>query len=262
MPPKTTYDDITYAVADHVARITLNRPDALNGMTRQMRGELAHAFNRASGEARVILLTAAGDSFCAGQDLGGGRGAVDVDLEHLVREELTPILAAMAAAEAPIIAAVNGPAAGAGANLALAADVVIAARSATFTQAHAKAGLMPDLGGTFHLPRLVGLPRAMGMALFGEAISAPQAAEWGLIWEVVEDKDLTARASELAARLAKGPTRAFAATRHAMRQSLSQSFDAQMVLEAETQGRLAGTRDFAEGVSAFLNGREPDFEGR
>lgn len=256
------YEDISFDLSDGVATITLNRPDDFNGMTRQMRGELTHAITQAGPKARAILITGAGDAFCAGEDLGAGRNAVDVDLERLTRDELVPLLEAIHASDAPIICAVNGAAAGTGANLALACDVVIAARSATFAQSLTRAGLMPDMAGTYMLPRLVGLPRAMGMALFAEPIPAPQAAEWGLIWEVVDDAGLTARAAELAARLATGPTRAYAAIRQTMRQSLSRTLDDHLVEEARLQGALGRSRDFAEGVAAFLDGREPGFEGR
>ena len=257
-----TYEDITFDLSDGVAKITLNRPGDFNGMTRQMRGELTHAITNAGSTERAILITGAGDAFCAGEDLWAGRNAVDVDLERLTRDELAPLLDAINASDAPILCAVNGAAAGTGANLALACDVVIAARSATFAQSLTQAGLMPDMAGTFNLPRLVGLPRAMGMALFAEPIPAPQAAEWGLIWEVVDDAGLSARAAELAVRLAEGPTRAYAAIRRTMRQSLSRSLDDHMFEEALAQGALGKSRDFAEGIAAFLDGREPGFEGR
>lgn len=257
-----TYEDIAFDISGGVASIILNRPDDFNGMTRQMRGELTHAITHAGANARAILITGAGDAFCAGDDLGAGRNAVDIDLERLTRDELTPLLKAIEASDAPIICAVNGAAAGTGASLALACDIVIAARSASFAQSQTRAGLMPDMAGTFMLPRLVGLPRALGMALFAEPIPAPQAAEWGLIWEVVDDTGLTARAAELAARLAEGPTRAYAAIRRTMRQSLSRSMDDHMAEEARQQGALGQSRDFAEGVDAFLDGRRPDFEGR
>ena len=257
-----TYEDILFDISRGVATITLNRPGDFNGLTGQMRGELVHAITKAGSEARAIILTGAGDAFCAGEDLGAAKNAVDVDLEHLVRDELGPLLKAMEQSGAPIICAVNGDAAGTGANLALACDVVIAARSAAFTQSLSHIGLMPDLAGSFFLPRLVGLPRALGMALFAEPISAPQAAEWGMIWEVVDDAGLSARASDLADRLASGPTRAYAAIRQSMRQGLSRSMSDQLSEEARLQGALGQTRDFAEGVSAFLEGRDPAFEGR
>ena len=218
------YREILYSVEDGVARITLNRPQALNGFTAVMRAEIRHALPRAQGESRAIVLTGAGRGFCSGQDLGQAQRASDIDLERLLREEYDPILKMIEASPVPIIAAVNGPAAGAGANLALACDVVIAARSAYFLEAFARIGLLPDAGGTWHLPRQVGLARAMGMCLFAEPIPAPQAAEWGMIWEVTEDDALMTRAGELAARLAKGPTRGFAAIRSALHQCAENGF--------------------------------------
>ena len=257
-----SYEDIAYDNSAGVATITLNRPDDFNGLTRQMRGELTHAFARADAEARAILITGEGDAFCAGEDFGAERNAVDVDLERLVRDELGPLLAAMQSVSAPIVCAVNGAAAGTGANLALACDIVVAARSASFRQSLTLAGLMPDLGGGYFLPRQIGLPRALGMTMFAEPIPAPQAAEWGLIWEVVDDTGLSARAKELAARLAAGPTLAYAAIRRTMRESLSRGLEAHLVEEARLQGALGQSRDFAEGVAAFLDDRDPDFEGR
>ncbi len=256
------YREILYSVEDGVARITLNRPQALNGFTAIMRAELRHALPRAQAESRAIVLTGAGRGFCSGQDLGQAQRASDIDLERLLREEYDPILKMIEASPVPIIAAVNGPAAGAGANLALACDVVIAARSAYFLEAFARIGLLPDAGGTWHLPRQVGLARAMGMCLFAEPIPAPQAAEWGMIWEVTEDDALMARVDELAARLAKGPTRAYAAIRSALRQSVENGFHEQLAVEAKAQQALGASRDFEEGVLAFLEKRKPIFEGR
>ena len=257
-----TYEAILYEQDGGVAVITLNRPDNLNGMNTQMRAELAHALRQASREARVCVLTGSGRGFCSGQDLGAAKSAADIDLERVLEDEYQPILAAIEDSEVPIICAVNGPAAGAGANIALACDVVIAARSAYFLEAFARIGSVPDAGGTYHLPRLVGLPRAMGMSLFAEPVPAPQAAEWGMIWEVVDDEQLTARAGELARRLATGPTRAYAAIRKSLRASLANDYATQLKLEAGTQGELGKTRDFAEGVASFLEKRKPAYEGR
>ncbi|MEL7464698.1 MAG: enoyl-CoA hydratase-related protein [Pseudomonadota bacterium] len=256
------YLQILYDLADDIATITLNRPDQLNGMTSQMRAEINDAIRRAQGEARVLVLTGAGRGFCSGQDLGGAGKADDIDTAQVLREEYEPILRLIERSEIPILCAVNGPAAGAGANLALACDVVIAARSAYFLEAFARIGLLPDAGGTYHLPRKVGLARAMGMSLFAEPIHAPQAAEWGLIWEVVDDDALRQRTAELAGRLAKGPTKAYAAIRRALRQSLANDYAEQLAVEAEEQSALGRTRDFKEGVSAFLEKRKPAYEGR
>lgn len=256
------YQEILYELEGGVARITLNRPEALNGMTAVMRAELRHALARAAADSRVIVLTGAGRGFCSGQDLGATKRASDIDLERLLRDEYEPLLKLIEESPVPILCAVNGPAAGAGANLALACDVVIAARSAYFLQAFARIGLMPDAGGTWRLPRKVGLARAMGMSLFAEPIPAPQAAEWGLIWEVTEDDALPARVNELAARLAAGPTRAYGAIRRAMRRSFENDYQEQLALEAREQGALGASHDFEEGVLAFLEKRKPAFEGR
>ena len=256
------YQEILFHLESDIATITLNRPEQLNGMTSRMRVEMLDAIRRARKEARVMVLTGAGRGFCSGQDLGSTRTADDVDAAQVLREEYEPILHAIERSEIPVICAVNGPAAGAGANLALACDVVIAARSAYFLEAFARIGLLPDAGGTYHLPRQVGLARAMGMCLFAEPIPAAQAAEWGLIWEVVEDDALTARAGELAGRLAKGPTKAYAAIRRALRQGLANDYHAQLEVEATEQSALGNTRDFKEGVLAFLEKRKPSYEGR
>lgn len=256
------YNEILYDVSDDVARITLNRPEALNGLTSVMRAELHHAILRAGGEARVMMLAGAGRGFCSGQDLGPSQGASEVDLERLLRDEYEPILKAMEESPIPILCAVNGAAAGAGASLALACDVVVAARSAYFMLAFARIGLMPDAGGTWRLPRKVGLARALGMALLADRIPAVKAEAWGLIWEVAEDDALNARMNELAAGLAKGPTRAYGAIRRALRKSFENSYVDQLALEAREQGALGGSRDFEEGVLAFLEKRQPNYEGR
>lgn len=257
-----TYREILFEIADDVARITLNRPDALNSFTSTMRAEIRHALTRATAEARVIVLTGAGRGFCAGQDLGQAKSAADIDLERVLRDEYEPILKLIEDSPVPIICAVNGAAAGAGANIALACDLVIAGRSARFLEAFARIGLMPDAGGTWHLPRKIGLARALGMCLLAEPVTAEQAAEWGLIWEVVDDDALMARVDELAGRLASGPTMAYAAIRKSLRQSFDNSYQEQLTLEAKEQGLLGRSHDFGEGVLAFLEKRKPGFEGK
>lgn len=257
-----TYREILFEIADDVARITLNRPDALNSFTSTMRAEIGHALTRATAEARVIVLTGAGRGFCAGQDLGQAKSAADIDLERVLRDEYEPILKLIEDSPVPIICAVNGAAAGAGANIALACDLVIAGRSARFLEAFARIGLMPDAGGTWHLPRKIGLARALGMCLLAEPVTAEQAAEWGLIWEVVDDDALMARVDELAGRLASGPTMAYAAIRKSLRQSFDNSYQEQLTLEAKEQGLLGRSHDFGEGVLAFLEKRKPGFEGK
>lgn len=256
------YQTILYAVEDGVARLTLNRPDRMNALNGPMRRELRHALLRAGIEARAVLLTGAGRAFCAGQDLGDAQNLAETDLETVLRDEYEPLVRALIDCPIPTVCAVNGAAAGAGANIALAADIVIAGRSAIFTQAFTRIGLIPDAGGTFMLPRQVGLPRALGMCLLAEPIPADRAADWGMIWEVADDEALAIRAGALAARLAAGPTQALRLTRQALRESADNGLDAQLALEAALQGQAGRSRDFLEGVTAFLEKREPDFEGR
>lgn len=255
------FQDILYTVSDDVATVTLNRPDNLNGLTGQMRTELAYALKRGGDEARVIVLTGAGRGFCSGQDLGGAKSAKDIDLERVLREEYEPILNAITNSKVPVICAVNGPAAGAGANIALSCDIVIAGKSAYFLEAFARIGLLPDAGGTWFLPRQVGMARAMGMALLAEPVQAEDAANWGLIWQAVDDDVLMASAGKIAAKLAKGPTRAYGAIRRVMRESLDNSLADQLALEAVEQGKLGKSQDFQEGVLAFLEKRKPSFSG-
>jgi 2-(1,2-epoxy-1,2-dihydrophenyl)acetyl-CoA isomerase len=256
------YQTLTYDTADGVAVLTLNRPDVMNAMNAQMRAELLHALRRAGGEARAIVLTGAGRAFCAGQDLGDTGNLNTINLERLLRDEYAPLLHAIADCPVPVISAVNGVAAGAGANLALAADVVIAAGSASFMQAFSKIGLIPDAGGTYILPRKLGLAKAMGLALFADKLSARDASDMGLIWEAVDDASFEATWRERAAHLANGPTQAFARIKQAMRASLGNDLGEQLLLEARLQGECGRTRDFKEGVLAFLDKRPASFEGR
>jgi len=256
------YEMIRYDLADGVATITLNRPDKMNGLNRAMRLELLDALERAPREARALVITGEGRGFCSGQDLGDAKQFSDVNLEATLRDEYEPLLSLITGCPVPTIAAVNGPAAGAGCNLALAADVVVAARSAVFIQAFARIGLIPDAGGTYWLPKLVGQARAMGMCLFAEPVDAPTAVEWGLIWEAVDDDALPNRAAELAGKLAKGPTVALRLMKEALRGSHQNDLGAQLALEARLQGEAGKTRDFMEGVMAFLEKRAANFEGR
>jgi len=234
----------------------------MNALNTQMRVELLEALRRAAGEARAIVLTGEGRAFCSGQDLAGDVGGAEIDLERVLREEYEPMLNAIYDCPLPVISAVNGAAAGAGANIALAADVVIATQSAVFLQAFTRIGLMPDAGGTYWLPKQAGFARAMGMALFADKISAQQAADWGMIWEVVDDAAFDAHWRARAMHLAKGPTAAYAAVKAALRGSYSNDLQAQLALEAKLQGELGETQDFREGVRAFLEKRAPHFEGR
>jgi 2-(1,2-epoxy-1,2-dihydrophenyl)acetyl-CoA isomerase len=254
------FQTITLDIADGIATLTLSRPDRRNALNGRMRAEISAAIRAAQDRARVLVLTGAGDSFCSGQDLGDGTGTMDI--ERVLRDEYTPMLRAIFDCPIPTIAAVNGAAAGAGANLALAADVVIAAERAVFLQAFTRIGLMPDAGGTYWLPRQVGFARAMGAALFAEPVSARQAEAWGMIWEAVEDDLFPAHVARRAAQLAQGPTLAYAAVKAAMRASAANDLDTQLSLEAQLQGQCGRTRDFSEGVVAFLDKRAPVFEGR
>ncbi|MEM8789881.1 MAG: enoyl-CoA hydratase-related protein [Pseudomonadota bacterium] len=257
-----SYDTITYDVTQDVATLTLNRPDVMNGLNAQMRLDLLHAVRRAPDEARVIVLTGAGRGFCSGQDLGDRVRASDIDLERTLREEYEPLLKAIYDCPVPTIAAVNGPAAGAGANLALAADVVIAARSAYFIQAFARIGLIPDAGGTYWLPRQMGFAKAMGAALFADKISADQAADWGMIWEAVADDTFGDTVKARALHLAQGPTRTYGLIKQALRQTYDNGLETQLGVEAELQGQAGKTRDFLEGVMAFMEKRPAKYEGR
>lgn len=258
----TDYETILYDVANDVATIRLNRPDRMNSLNKAMRMELLDALSRGPQEARAVILTGSGRGFCSGQDLSDTGSFAEIDLGRTLAEEYEPMLRLIYDAPVPVICAVNGAAAGAGANLALAADIVIAARSAVFIQAFARIGLITDAGGTYWLPRLVGHARAMGMCLTTDPIEAERAEEWGLIWEVVEDEALENRALELALKLAAGPTVAFRLVKQALRQSWSNGLDAQLTLEAELQSEAGKTRDFMEGVTAFLEKRAPKYEGR
>ena len=256
------YQTLTYTLEDGVATITLNRPDRMNALTTQMRAEIAYAVTEAGKQARVVVLTGAGAAFCSGQDLGDRASAANLDLERTLRDEYAPMLRAIVECPVLTISAVNGPAAGAGANLALAADVVIATQSAYFLQAFTRIGLIPDAGGTYMLPRQMGMAKAMGAALFADKISAQQADDWGMIWEAVEDDAFEAHWKARAAHLAAGPTAAYGAVKSVIRGSWDNSFEDQIALEAREQGACGKSRDFKEGVLAFIEKRPAKFEGR
>lgn len=256
------YETITRDDLDGMAVITLRRPDVMNALNTQMRAEITHAVEAAGRTARVVVLTGEGRAFCSGQDLGDRANAANLNLERTLRDEYIPMLMAIVECPVPVIAAVNGTAAGAGANLALVCDITIAAESASFIQAFSRIGLIPDAGGTWVLPRTVGLQKAMGAALFADRITARQAAEWGMIWEAVEDEAFDATWRARAMHLASGPTEAFKRVKQAMQASFGNSLSEQLLLEGELQGQCGKTRDFKEGVVAFLEKRKPVFEGR
>lgn len=256
------YQTIRFEVEDGLAVLTLNRPDVRNALSSQMRAEILDVFRNLGEGVRAVVMTGAGQAFCSGQDLGDATNVAAADLERTLRDEYEPMLRAILDCPVPTIAAVNGAAAGAGANLALACDVAIAAESASFTQAFTRIGLMPDAGGTYWLPRQVGFARAMGTALFAEPVSARRAAEWGMIWEAVPDGSFDAIWRRKARHLASGPTAAYARVKEALRATWANDLEAQLSLEAKLQGACGQTRDFKEGILAFLEKRAARFEGR
>jgi 2-(1,2-epoxy-1,2-dihydrophenyl)acetyl-CoA isomerase len=261
-----SYDTILFSVDGGIARLTLNRPDKLNSFNTQMHGEVQQALARLPGsDARVLVLTGAGRGFCAGQDLGDravAPGTQAVDLGESIDKYYKPLVLALQALPMPVIAAVNGVAAGAGANIALACDLVIAARSASFVQAFSKLGLVPDSGGTWTLPRLVGLSRALGLTLLGNKLPAEQAAAWGMIWQCVDDAQLESTVDTLAQQLAAAPTRGLAWTKAAIRGSWQHTLVEQLDIERDAQRELGRSSDYAEGVAAFIEKRTPRFTGR
>jgi 2-(1,2-epoxy-1,2-dihydrophenyl)acetyl-CoA isomerase len=260
------FETIHLHIGQGVATLTLNRPDRLNSLTRPMLGELASALAtvRLDASVRCLMLTGAGRAFCTGQDLDDE--SVDpalgpVDLGSVIEHGYRPVVLGIRDLPIPVLAAVNGVAAGAGANIALACDVVIAGLSASFVQPFCRLGLLPGAGGTWTLPRLVGPARAMGLALFGEALEAADAQAWGLIWECVPDEQLAARARELATRLAEGPTLGFARTKQAIQASAVQTLEVSLDLESAFLRELGGSLDYREGVAAFRARRPARFIG-
>jgi 2-(1,2-epoxy-1,2-dihydrophenyl)acetyl-CoA isomerase len=256
-----TFQTITYLETDGLGVLTLNRPQVMNALNTAMRREIREAMARAFGSARALVLTGTGRAFCSGQDLSDDVSAQDFDLEAELRDEYEPMLLALFNAPIPTLAAVNGAAAGAGANLALACDVVIATESASFIQAFTRIGLIPDAGGTWTLPRQIGMARAMGAMMFADKVPARQAADWGMIYEAVPDDSFATRWQDRARHLATGPTATYAALKEALRESPGNDLAAQLAVEARLQGQCGRTEDFREGVAAFLEKRAARFSG-
>ncbi|MBL8362320.1 MAG: 2-(1,2-epoxy-1,2-dihydrophenyl)acetyl-CoA isomerase [Rubrivivax sp.] len=266
-PPQTTEPLVLQRTQGAVRVLTLNRPAQLNSFTAAMHAELRTALDAAAADAsvRALILTGAGRGFCAGQDLNDGMGSSPgqvPDVGAVIEANYRPLAARLRAMPVPVIAAVNGVAAGAGANAALCCDMVIAARSASFIQAFSKIGLVPDCGGTWLLPRLVGRARALGLAMTGDKLPAEEAQRIGLIWACVDDAELMNAAMALAERLSTMPSKALAQTRRAIDAATTMAFDDAITLEADTQRELGRAHDFAEGVAAFLAKRAPVFKDR
>jgi 2-(1,2-epoxy-1,2-dihydrophenyl)acetyl-CoA isomerase len=262
-----SYQTIVFETSNGIARLTLNRPERLNSFNTTMLTEVREVLTglERDAPARVLVLTGAGRGFCAGQDLGDrvvAPGGAAPDLGASIERGYKPLILALRRLPLPVIAAVNGVAAGAGANIALACDLVLAARSATFVQAFSKIGLVPDSGGTWLLPRLIGHARAMGLALLGEKLAAEQAAQWGLIWRCVDDAELGAEVDTLARQLAVAPTRGLARTKQAMLEGWSRTLEQQLDVERDYQQELGHSADYAEGVAAFMEKRAARFTGR
>jgi len=261
------YTSIRYESHNGIARITLNRPDRLNSFTAAMHAELREALVAVQADTgtRVLLLTGAGRGFCAGQDLSDravAPGDAPVDLGESIEKNYRPLILTLRNLPVPVVCAVNGVAAGAGANIALACDIVIAAKSASFIQAFCRIGLIPDSGGTYFLPRLVGTARAMGLALTGDKLTAAQAESWGLIWKCVEDSELAPTVEALLTQFAQAPTRALGEIKRALYGSAHATLDEQLTHERDVQRELGYSADYREGVAAFVAKRPPQFTGR
>ncbi|MFN9031432.1 MAG: 2-(1,2-epoxy-1,2-dihydrophenyl)acetyl-CoA isomerase PaaG [Betaproteobacteria bacterium] len=263
---RNDFESIRFEIDAGVATLTLNRPDRLNSFTVAMHGELRSALDaaRADHDIRCLVLTGAGRGFCAGQDLNDRAVApgAAVDLGHSIETYYKPLILTLRRLPKPVIGAINGVAAGAGANIALACDIVIAARSASFIQSFAKLGLVPDAGGTWILPRTVGTARAMGLALLGDKLTAEMAEQWGLIWKCVDDDALMPTVIAMARQLAAGPTRGYARTKEAIYGAGLLTLEGALDRERDWQRELGRSDDYREGVAAFVDKRAPKFTGR
>lgn len=262
-----SYENILFQIDAGIARITLNRPDRLNSFTMAMHAELRDALNKVKADAsvRVVLLTGAGRGFCAGQDLSDravAPGGTAVDLGEAVATWWAPLVKTLRTLPVPVVCAVNGVAAGAGANVALGADLVLATQSASFIQPFCKLGLIPDTGGTWILPRAVGTARAMGLAILGDKLSADQAADWGLIWKSIPDAQFKDEVEKLLVHLAQAPTRGLARTKELIYANGFAPLDEALKREGEAMRELGFSEDYREGVAAFLSKREAKFSGR
>lgn len=261
-----SYNTITVAHDQGLTTLTLNAPDKLNAVSRKMIAELKDCWEKlaADGSVRAVLLTGAGRGFCAGADLSDPDrdNSATADSGAALDKYFNPVIRLMRSVPKPIVAAVNGPAAGVGMSFALAADIAIAGKSASFLQAFARIGLLPDGGSTWFLPRLVGEQRARALAMLAPKISAEQAREWGLIWDVVEDGELMRTATEVARGLADGPTLSLARIKEAMNRASGNPLGQQLDLERDFQRELGRSEDFKEGVMAFLAKRKPQFKGK
>jgi 2-(1,2-epoxy-1,2-dihydrophenyl)acetyl-CoA isomerase len=261
------YETIEFEITDGVAVLTLNRPDRMNSFNTEMHAEVRDALKQVKKDdsVRCLLITGNGRGFCAGQDLSDRNVDPNAEMPNLgesIEKNYNPLIRTLQGLEMPVICAVNGVAAGAGANIAFACDIVLAARSASFIQAFCKIGLVPDSGGTWTLPRLVGHARAMALSMLGDKISAEQAQSWGMIWQVIDDEQLKDEALSLAKRLATQPTKGLALIKRAIQSSWDNSFDEQLDLERDLQTLAGRTEDYREGVKAFMEKRQPDFKGK
>lgn len=257
-------ENILFEIQSGVAKITLNRPDKLNSFNRAMSLELISALEQAESDdsVRAILLTGAGRGFCAGQDLSEAVGDDAYEIEDIIEKQYNPIVKLLRRIEKPIVCAVNGVAAGAGANIAFACDITIASSEAKFIQSFAAIGLIPDSGGTFYLPRMVGMQNAAALMMTGDKITADKAKELGLIYDIAPAEKLDENTTQLAQKLALMPTKGIGLTKRALNESMSNSFDEQLNLEQKLQKEASESYDYNEGVSAFLEKRKPNFKGK